>query len=186
MLLFGIVGLLITGGDEPDCGEEVHALRMELSAALDKLRSSQLEVVRLEEASKVACVICCCSHVIVFCRCLPTVLSDRTASSHSHLGTLEDHRHTHKHDNRTTGAIARSCLGWNRDPESGNCPVAPLTPNQIKQVTLNEEHESVSVPVLLLTVWQGLLPHHGPRHEADIFSQRKETQEVKILSGRSD
>ena len=49
MLLFGTVGLLITGGDEPDCGEEVHALRMELSAALDKLRSSQLEVVRLEE-----------------------------------------------------------------------------------------------------------------------------------------
>ena len=29
MLLFGTAGMLITGGDEPDCGEEVHS---ELSA----------------------------------------------------------------------------------------------------------------------------------------------------------
>jgi len=50
ILLFGTVGLLITGGGEPDCGGEVQALRMELSAALDELRSSQLEIVRLEEA----------------------------------------------------------------------------------------------------------------------------------------
>ena len=49
ILLFGTVGLLITGGDEPDGGVEVRALRMELSAALAKLHSSQLEIVRLKE-----------------------------------------------------------------------------------------------------------------------------------------
>ena len=49
ILLFATVGLLITGGDEPDGGGEVHALRMELSAALARLHSSQLEIVRLKE-----------------------------------------------------------------------------------------------------------------------------------------
>ena len=99
----------------------------------------------LTTASKVTCVIFCCAHVIVFCNvCRPHFQIEPRRRTVTPALTVEDHRHTHKHNNRTTGAIARSCLGWNRDPESGICPVAPLTtPTQHNQVTLDEEHESV-------------------------------------------
>ena len=78
MLLFGTVGLLITGGDEPDCGEEVHALRMELSAALDKLRSSQLEVVRLEEELEDCKQGRLCDLLLCPCDCVLQMIADRT------------------------------------------------------------------------------------------------------------
>ena len=48
-LLFCTVGVLPAGGDQPDSGGEVQALRMELSAARAELSSLQEEIVRLKK-----------------------------------------------------------------------------------------------------------------------------------------
>ena len=66
----------------------------------------------LTTASKVACVICCCAHVIVFCRCLPTALSDRTASSHSHPGTDCGRPQTHAQAQQPHNRRHRQVLSW--------------------------------------------------------------------------
>ena len=76
ILLFCTVGLLITGGDEADGGGEVSALRMELSAALAKLHSSQLEIDRLNEELDECVQGHLCGLLLFprdqFFRCLPT------------------------------------------------------------------------------------------------------------------
>ena len=48
-LLFGTIGVLITGGKDPDDSEEVRAVRMELSVAHDEITSLKLEIDRLQE-----------------------------------------------------------------------------------------------------------------------------------------
>ena len=48
-LLFGTIGVLITGGKDPDNSEEVRAVRMELSFAHDEITSLKLEIDRLKE-----------------------------------------------------------------------------------------------------------------------------------------
>ena len=48
-LLFGTIGVLITGGKDPDDSEEVRAVRMELSFAHDEITSLKLVIDRLKE-----------------------------------------------------------------------------------------------------------------------------------------
>ena len=48
-LLFGTIGMLITGGKDPDNSGEVRAVRMELSFAYAEITSLKLERDRLKE-----------------------------------------------------------------------------------------------------------------------------------------
>ena len=48
-LLFGTIGVLITGGKDPDDSEEVRAVLMELSFAHDEITSLKMDIDRLKE-----------------------------------------------------------------------------------------------------------------------------------------
>ena len=48
-LLLGTIGVLFTGGKDPDNSQEVRAVRMELSFALAEITSLKLEIDRPKE-----------------------------------------------------------------------------------------------------------------------------------------
>ena len=133
-------------------------------------------------------MICCCSHVIVFCRCLPTAFSYRTASSHSHPGTYFGRAQTHPqaqqpHNRRHRQVLSRLALG----PRVWDLSGCTADDSNIDQAGYSEQEEE-SVVSRRTPPDSMAVPGPSPWTQTRcwLFFPRKETKEVKMLSGRSD
>ena len=89
-LLFGTIGVLITGGKDPDNSEEVREVRVELSFAYAEIASLKMEIDRLQEELDV----CTQGYVCPSCAHSCPSLLELIFAGCSYT-FFESHRHSH-------------------------------------------------------------------------------------------